>query len=319
MGQGSQSKALSWAIVGVAGAAVFAGSFFAYGILMKPEAANSVDGHADFSRDDVRAAVEDALVESETAQLAKGQTPQSKALSALDAKLNDLKKQNRSLIERLDAIAQAPAGEKKGEAPYVIPDRVRVEEIVSATILKAKEDEDRAEKERETQRQKERQEQRLKRNREELTKLLGLDAKQADDVMASIAAADAERMALFTRAGDRFRNGGDDGQRPDFAAAQEEMRVISDKSNAAIKNVLSAEQYQKYEQWSQDQNPMRRFFGGGQGPGGGNGPGGFGGQMGGGPGSGQGGGGGRRGGRGGNAPAGGSGAGSTGTNGENQE
>lgn len=298
MGQGSQSKALSWAIVGVAGAAVFAGSFFAYGMLMKPETSTAIDGHADFSRDDVRAAVEDALLESETAQLAKGQTPQSKALSALDAKLNDLKKQNRMLIERLDAIAQAPAGEKRGEAPYVIPDRVRVEELVSATILKAKEDEDRAEKERETQRQKERQDQRLKRNREELTKLLGLDAKQADDVMASIAAADSERMALFTRAGDRFRNGGDDGQRPDFTAAQEEMRVISEKSNAAIKNVLSADQYQKYEQWSQDQNPMRRFFGGGQGPGGGPGSG-FGGQNGGDPGTGQGAGGGRRG-RGGN-------------------
>lgn len=272
MSKSTASGAPQWLLLLLLGFSVFSATAAGYVFFMRAPAAKEEAGHADFSRDDVRKAVEDAIEDHDHQKLTRDDSPKSKALAALDQKIVDLGQKHRALIDRLEKIAAEPPAMAKSDGPYVIPERTKVEEIVGNAILKQREDEARVEKEKEAARQKQQRDERLTRQVEELTKLLGLEGKQADQMREYLGAADQARSELFAKFGGmRPGQGGDfDPQtmRQTWQTAQDEMRAISDKTNAAIKESLNSDQYAKYEKWSEEQNPFRMRGGPGGGFGG---------------------------------------------------
>ena len=75
----------------------------------RPVDDSTLDDASNFSREDIRIAVEEALDEHDAARLAKETSPVAQALIPIDNKLNDVRKTQRSLIERIDAVSQKPA------------------------------------------------------------------------------------------------------------------------------------------------------------------------------------------------------------------
>jgi hypothetical protein len=240
-------------------------------------------GAAAFSHEDVRRAVEDQLAEHAQSSV-RDESPRSRELVKVDQKIAALREQQKLLLERLEALINAPLKTATAQAPYVIPERTRVEELVGAAIVKQREEEDRADRERDAQRQKERVDSMTQRMRDELTKALGLDAPQADQVMNVLGSSFKERADLFAKLRDRAPAGsgpgGMGGDGAPWEAVREESRAITEKANATLKGVLNTEQYAKYEKYI-DENPMTRWMDGrgggrrgGRGDGGGDGQGG---------------------------------------------